>query len=358
MKSYEKKTFLTEILSDDTVLPNSSAVREFKIGNDFFYSLDSESNFYKVNQNIVNKVLSSIELNSAAIAFRQGRSYYDFLEQHKNNYNFLRLDIKSYFHSIRLSHIKSSLEPYLKSGKSHRINNVDLLDYLLAYCTYQVPTTSSNTQFIDKTILPVGFPSSPVISNIVFRKIDIQIQKLCFENNIIYTRYADDMLFSSSEGDVLILNDEFENKISQFLSTIALKLNTHKTIRKKHTISLNGYVIEHSKVGGSIRLSNKKLHLINKITHYGLVKRETAEVIMNKLYKVNINNFQFRFGRDPHFFNKYCKDQLMNKISGYRSYLLSIIQFNKKNDCVHEDYLIKYSKIVNRLDRMLDVYGI
>ena len=44
-------------------------------------------------------------------------------------------------------------------------------------------------------ILPIGFPSSPVISNIIFRKIDILIQKYCENKKIIYTRYADDMLF-------------------------------------------------------------------------------------------------------------------------------------------------------------------
>jgi hypothetical protein len=354
MKSYTKELFLTEILNNVTNLPvDNSVINEFKIGNDFFYSLTSESLFETINKNLIDKVLNDIEINSSAIAFRKGKSYYDFLSPHKKNYNFLRLDIKSYFHSIRLSHVKACLEPYFKSDKNHRINNVNLIDYVMKYCTYTVPDSSKNTQFIDKTILPIGFPSSPVISNIIFRKIDIQLQKLCFENNLIYTRYADDMLFSSVKKNELILTDEFESKISTLLATIALKLNPHKTIRKRHTISLNGYVIEHNKSGGSIRLSNKKLNHINKITHYGLVKKETPVVIMDKLYNVNIDNYKFRFGPDQSFFNRYCKDQLSNKICGYRSYLLSIIQYNKHTPCLDDKYYLKYKKVVERLERLL-----
>ena len=49
--------------------------------------------------------------------------------------------------------------------------------------THRVSKNSSNKELINKDLLPIGFSSSPVISNILFRKIDILIQKYC-ENKI------------------------------------------------------------------------------------------------------------------------------------------------------------------------------
>jgi len=116
-------------------------------------------------------------------------------------------------------------------------------------------------------------------------------------------------------------------------------------------------VISYSESGGSIRLSNKKVKLINKITHLGLVKRKSPEFIMNKIFNVNIESYNFKLERNVNFFAKVCKDQLFNKVVGYRSYLLSIIQFDKKNNCLEKRYLVKYSKIIDKLDKLIVLYS-
>lgn len=54
-------------------------------------------------------------------------------------------------------------------------------------------------------ILPQGAPSSPALANIIFNPIDQQILNSISTKDITYTRYADDLIFSSShEIDFLI----------------------------------------------------------------------------------------------------------------------------------------------------------
>ena len=48
--------------------------------------------------------------------------------------------------------------------------------------------------------LPVGAPTSPVVSNMICAKMDSQLKELATKNNCTYTRYADDLTFSSRHG--------------------------------------------------------------------------------------------------------------------------------------------------------------
>lgn len=358
MKSIQRKYFSENILNNKQASGiQENSVTEIKIGKDFGYSLDKRADSYSVNKRLTTLVFNQVKLNDSAIAFRKERSYYDFLYPHMNNYHFLRLDVKSYFHSLRVRTIRNSLKSYFRDEKLIVENKDKLIDHVMEYCTYTIPVDSRNTTFRGKTVLPVGFPSSPVISNIIFRQIDIKIQKLCHKNHIIYTRYADDILFSSKKNCSIIHKTAFEDEISELLGRISLKINKTKTLKKSHTLSLNGNVISYGKSKGSIRLSNKKVNLINKITYWGLVRAESPEFIMDKLFNFNIDNFKFKRGRNAVFFKKVCKDQLLNKVIGYRSYLLSIIRFDKEKNCLEKRYFDKYSKIIGRLDKLIDIYS-
>lgn len=47
------------------------------------------------------------------------------------------------------------------------------------------------------TCLPQGSPTSPIISNMICAKMDSQLQKMAQEHRCFYTRYADDLTFST-----------------------------------------------------------------------------------------------------------------------------------------------------------------
>jgi len=72
--------------------------------------------------------------------------------------------------------------------------------------------------------LPQGTPTSPHIANLVFLETDLQLIELCKEYDIAYTRYVDDLTFSSPKDFRPILND-----ILKIVSSNGFKLNYRKT---------------------------------------------------------------------------------------------------------------------------------
>lgn len=48
--------------------------------------------------------------------------------------------------------------------------------------------------------LAQGSPASPVLSNLIFNSLDVEISNFCSTQNISYTRYADDLVFSGQGG--------------------------------------------------------------------------------------------------------------------------------------------------------------
>ncbi len=327
-----------------------NVVNEIRVGKDYTYSIMTGSSLDVLNRELVTGFFSQIPLNNSCVGFVKNKSYLDLLEPHRFSTKFTRLDISSFFHSISLEDVKLSIEPYVKPKFLDKEKKVLSIDKIIECVTYDVPQTSKNVKFRGKTILPMGFSSSPVISNIVFRKIDIQIHKYCIDNNIIYTRYADDMLFSSNSE--LVGQRVFINKIRSLISQISLKINESKTITTSGHISLNGYVIDG--VSGTIRLSNKKLSKINKITHQLLVRSKSPALVAKKLYGYSISKYDFKYGYSQEFFEQYCKDQLHNKVAGNRSYLISVLKFNEQYECISPEYVAKSKVMLDRLNKILD----
>ena len=74
--------------------------------------------------------------------------------------------------------------------------------------------------------LPQGAPTSPIITNIVCRRIDSKLSQLALENKAKYSRYADDITFSCQEN---IFDDNFLEKIKAILSEDKYEINKEKT---------------------------------------------------------------------------------------------------------------------------------
>jgi RNA-directed DNA polymerase len=117
----------------------------------------------------------------------------------------LNADVQDFFPSITSRMVKEMFENTLNLPEQ-------LSSALALLVTYQGK-------------LPQGSPASPVISNLVFLKTDKAIKDFCNDFKITYTRYADDLSFSTNI-------DSFENQYPFFLSEI-------KNILKKDGYSVN-----------------------------------------------------------------------------------------------------------------------
>lgn len=350
--------FNKAILQGQTDLLDSFSpfVKEMNVGGDSFFEIVDGSDHSQINDRIIRVVLEKCPINSAAYGFVAGKSYFDYLKPHISGYYFLRLDVRDFFHSISVDSVKELLGSLFSKSKNGK--KFSPYDIALSTLTYKVKESNRNSELRDKTILPKGFSSSPIISNILFRKVDILIQKLCEEKGVVYTRYADDLLFSSNKSNFLH-SEQFQREVSIFLSLLSLKLKNRKRKVAENTISLNGYVIQNKKARkglyvylnappvGTIRLSDKKLKILKKIA-YNIRVGTTHTLIMERFFKLERNKVLQKYGvPDASFYEKYAKDQFQNKLKGYRSYLISLLKFEEKFGCVDKKCIVKVKKLLS-----------
>lgn len=75
--------------------------------------------------------------------------------------------------------------------------------------------------------LPLGYPTSPLFSNIVMNDVDHRLQKLAVHVGATYTRYADDLTFSSDARVPTIA------EVADVLRAIGLSIHPSKSHEKK-----------------------------------------------------------------------------------------------------------------------------
>lgn len=371
------KEIIENLHIDGEVSPiKNEHINEFKIGKNFFYALKESDELIKIQKYFNDIFQESIPLNNAAVAFRKNLCYLHLFEPHRKNYHFIRLDIKSFFHSINIEDIKAAFQKYFiteddltkdKIADAYIDENKTqtLIDAFINLVTYKIPENSDNEKFNGKQVLPMGFISSPVISNIIFRKLDIQIQKFCAHKNIKYTRYADDMLFSTDINMSYIHSNNFINEMGILLSQMNFKINKKKTIKAKHTLSINGYTIQYATIENSflnlrieeekliheMRLSNKRLMIIKKLIYLIETINMPAKEILKKLF-----NYQLPPNIPREKIIEYHNHQIINKLTGYRSYLLSLLAFNKKYNCCQKNTIDKYIDIIKNLNNIIEKF--
>lgn len=96
------------------------------------------------------------------------------------------MDIKDFYPSINAAQITASL-----------------ISLKYFNCSYEVALLLSSVVTMRSEsglpILPQGAPSSPIVAEIVVRRLDARISKYAKLNNFSYSRYADDITFSCSK---------------------------------------------------------------------------------------------------------------------------------------------------------------
>lgn len=265
--------------------------------------LEKDSELWKLQHHLLGNYLIKQDLPVCVKGFKKGENYIAFLSEHVGSQFFLRLDIASFFPSISDSCIKNELSNLLIYDSDNE--KVKLLDLICNIVTLEGK-------------LPQGACTSPMVSNLVMARIDQRITKYCQVFNIRYTRYADDLLFSSNTFD-FSQKKWFIKKIKHILSSQKLKLNYSKIKFGVKELVLNGYVISNREV----RLSRNRLSDIRLIVKFAkknhdLINRSPKEFIFaaNKLplkYR-NLNAYPFR-----------TVFQFIQYMCGYRAFLISMI---------------------------------
>ncbi len=199
--------------------------------------------------------LQQLPVHEAAMAYRTGRSIKQNAVAHKNNPYLLKLDLENFFNSI-------TTELFWKVWQSIQtlpsLEDQKTLEQLLFWCPSK---TTGRT-----LVLSIGAPSSPIMSNFFMYLFDCSISKICSEKGIVYTRYADDLTFSTKKNGALF---ELPRLVERLLSEMfgnSIKINKKKTrfSSKAHNRHVTGITLNNN---GSLSLGRKRKRYIKHLVH-------------------------------------------------------------------------------------------
>jgi RNA-directed DNA polymerase len=158
----------------------------------------------KIIQWKLNQILTAVyEVKPSAHGFVPGKNIVTNAKAHAGKRFVLNLDLADFFGSVNFGRVRGLL---MKAPYNLPANVATVLAQI---CCHE-----------DK--LPQGAPTSPIITNMLCAKMDSQLQRLAKECRATYTRYADDITFSTTlkefpdalayaveteEGDKLLLGD-------------------------------------------------------------------------------------------------------------------------------------------------------
>lgn len=166
------------------------------------------------------------EPTDAAMGFVPGRSIADNAAKHVGKKYVFNTDLKDFFPSVRQARIWKILQ--IKPFSL----NIELASVIAGLCCIQHPQKKTDRKGKIIGVLPQGSPCSPILTNIVCRNLDRRLQGLAKRFNLIYTRYADDITFSS-DYNVFQVESEFMTEFTRIVIDEEFEINDKKTRLQK-----------------------------------------------------------------------------------------------------------------------------
>ena len=189
-------------------------------------------------QTYTNMLLQALyEPTSAAMGFVPGKSVVDNAEKHVGMNYVLNLDLKDFFPSIPQARVWGAL-------MSKAIGfNLDVASAVAGLCCTEIvfyddkPVLTTvdlpkGAKTEKRNVLPQGAPTSPILTNIVARNLDRQLNHLAAKFGLNYTRYADDITFSSMHN-VYQEEGEFMTELRRIVAEQNFTINEKKTRLQK-----------------------------------------------------------------------------------------------------------------------------
>lgn len=153
--------------------------------------------------------------------FAEGKSVASNASMHTAKNYVLNIDLKDFFPTITYTRV-------VKSLKELGFND-EVSDIIARLCT--IPMWDEQIQML-RNSLPQGSPASPLLSNIVCSTLDKRLTDLAQRYGLTYSRYADDMTFSSDHS-VYAKDSKFLKELENIVESSGFKINEKKTRLQK-----------------------------------------------------------------------------------------------------------------------------
>ncbi|CAM4501127.1 hypothetical protein SB01067_03719 [Klebsiella pneumoniae] len=213
-------------------------------------------------------------IHESAVAYKKGLGIKQNATLHSKNPYILKMDFSDFFNSITpdLLFMACEWNDYELSSAEKRVLTKGLF--------WNKAKNQSG-----RLSLSVGAPSSPLISNVIMYLFDDSFTNFCQQREITYSRYADDLTFSTHHKNALFdlpnevrhfLNKEYQNRIT---------LNERKTVftSRAHNRHITGVTLT---TQGSLSIGRERKRFISSLIHkykLGLLDPDTSYYLQGLL---------------------------------------------------------------------------
>lgn len=163
---------------------------------------------------LVPHVIDRLPVHDAAMAYRRGRSILANAAVHQGSSFLLRMDLEEFFPSL----VWEDIERHLAIHRELLPQGWDDEDSRL-FCSVVCRDRR----------LTIGAVTSPSLSNTLCYQLDHELAAMAEERDVMYSRYADDLFFSTAKPRIL---SEFQQQVQALLVKLAyprLSINREKT---------------------------------------------------------------------------------------------------------------------------------
>ncbi|PYL74384.1 MAG: hypothetical protein DMF26_11255 [Verrucomicrobia bacterium] len=157
-----------------------------------------------VQRYVLDCILSQVQPHDAAVGFRRGRNCGDGARRHVGRPYVWNIDLADFFPTITKQ---------LVVGVFRDIGYPDAAALFLG-----------GLRCLERR-LPQGAPTSPALANLVAIPIDIELTAIAESAGMLYTRYADDMTFSSTT----LISADFRARVTNAVESFGFSLRATKT---------------------------------------------------------------------------------------------------------------------------------
>lgn len=248
-----------------------------------------KSQLKSFQQWILDNILNKIPVGEVVHGFTAKKSIVTNAEPHLDKDIIINIDLKDFFPSISYKRVKGL---FCRLGYSEQLSTVFALVCTQAHTEEVLLDGVQYFVYKGERFLPQGSPASPAISNIIAYKLDKRLQGLAQKLGFVYTRYADDLTFSTHRT-----NEQNINKLLYFIKQVindenfTIHPDKLHIMRRKHQQKVTGIVV------------NEKLN----------VERQKLRKFRALLHNIEVNGWQNQtWGKAFH---------LINAVEGYINFV-------------------------------------
>lgn len=144
-------------------------------------------------------------------AFEKGKNIITNAEIHRNKRFVLNIDLKDFFHSFHFGRVRG----FFLKNKHFQLTN-------------EVSTVLAQLSCFEGR-LPQGAATSPILANMIFQIVDMRILKIAKRYHCDYTRYADDLTFSTNKKKFAENYIDLFNTLKKEIERSGFSINEDKT---------------------------------------------------------------------------------------------------------------------------------